>query len=101
MKPFLISSIFCICLVFSVQAQDKTYTPNARQAIKKSRMQQSEYLVLTKDSLEDKHQVSDSRPVNYQLERPVAIDIDAPKRRGKTSTKSGFVKLAANNSKRR
>ena len=98
MKSFFILTACCFGLIFSAQAQDKTYVPNARQAIQKSRMQQSEYLDLTKDSVENQQnatkEVSSPRPVNYQVQRPIAID--APKRRGKKSGESDFIKLAAN-----
>ncbi len=97
MKPYLVVTIFCVCLAVSAQAQDQSYTPNARQAIQKSRMQQPQYFELTKDSFEEKQpalqSVSDSESVNFQLER--TADIDAPKRRGKKSSESSFAKLAA------
>ena len=101
MKPFLILTVFCFCLVFSAQAQDKTYTPNARQAVQKSRMQQPQYFDLTNHSLETEQgslrTAQEPKTVNYQLERPIAID--APKRRGKKPKESNFMKLAANSSK--
>jgi hypothetical protein len=101
MKPFLILSIFCLGLVFTAKAQDNTYTPNARQAVQKSRMQQPQYFELTRDSSKNQEPSMrssiDQQPVNYQLERPIAID--APKRRGKKSSESNFMKLAANSSK--
>jgi hypothetical protein len=101
MKTFSILTIFSFCLVFSVQAQDNQYVPNARQAIQKSRMQQPQYLELTKDTV-DKQQNRVETPapknaVNYQFERPVAMD--APKRRGKKSGESAFAKLASNSKK--
>jgi len=98
MKAFFTLTVCCSCLIFSMQAQDKTYVPNARQAIQKSRMQPSQYLDLTKDSVEDQSnsikEASAPKPVNYQVQRPIAID--APKRRGKKSGESDFMKLAAN-----
>ena len=97
MKTFSILTIFSFCLVFSVQAQDTQYVPNARQAVQKSRMQQPQYLELTKDPvIKQQAQLETPAPqnsVNYLIERPVAID--APKRRGKKSSESTFVKLAS------
>ena len=102
MKSFFILTAICFGLTFSMQAQDKTYVPNARQAIQKSRMQQPQYLDLTKDTVDNQQGTSVqntpvTRPVNYQAERPIAID--APKRRGKKGEESNFIKLAANSSK--
>ena len=102
MKSFFILTAICFGLTFSVQAQDKTYVPNARQAIQKSRMQQPQYLDFTKDKVESQQSSSVQntpviRPTNYQAERPIAID--APKRRGKKSEESSFIKLAANSRK--
>jgi hypothetical protein len=55
-------------------------------------------LDLTKDSVESQQNAVQEapapRPVNYQAQRPIAID--APKRRGKKSEESDFIKLAAN-----
>ena len=98
MKTFSILSIFSFCLIFSVQAQEKTYTPNARQAIQKSRMQQPEYMELTQQPVDNQqgnlaNSESIQPPTNYQIERPVAID--APKRRGKKPKVSTFAKLAS------
>lgn len=98
MKTFCLLTFFSFCLVVTAQAQDKTYIPNARQAVQKSRMQQPQYLELTKDSVSNQQgslkSESAPKPVNYQAERPVSID--APKRRGKKSGESNFTKLAAN-----
>ena len=97
MKTFSILTFFTFCLIFSVQAQDKTYTPNARQAIQKSRMQQPQYMELTQQPVDQQQSNLISgdiqSPTNYQIERPVAID--APKRRGKKPQVSTFAKLAS------
>jgi hypothetical protein len=101
MKTFSVLILLCACLFFSTQAQEQSYVPNARQAVQKSRMQQSQYFELTKNPVNNQHGLlqaaSNGRQVNYQLDRPVAID--GPKRRGKKSGESTFAKLA-NNSKR-
>ena len=88
--------------VFSAQAQEQSYVPNARQAVQKSRMQQPQYYQLTNGAKNpvNKQQdsslaVTKSKRINYQLDRLVAID--APKRRGKKSGESTFAKLADNN----
>ena len=98
MKTFSILTFLSFCLIFSVQAQEKTYTPNARQAIQKSRMQQPQYMELTQQPVDQQQSnlitsgdVQNS--TNYQIERPVAID--APKRRGKKPQVSTFAKLAS------
>lgn len=100
MKTFFALTVISGCLIFSAQAQDKTYVPNARQAIQKSRMQPAQYLDLTRDTVESQpktvQEAPAPKPVNYQAQRPIAIDIDAPKRRGKKSEESDFIKLAAN-----
>ena len=98
MKTFSILTFFSFCLIFSVQAQEKTYTPNARQAIQKSRMQQPEYMELTQEPVDQQQETLANAegiqpPTNSQVERPVAID--APKRRGKKPKVSTFVKLAS------
>jgi len=113
MKTFLTLMICSFGLVFTTQAQDKAYQPNARQAIQKSRMQQPQYYEVTRDMVsENKVQPSDNKDqeyqdllesspapkvVNYQLERPVAID--APKRRGRKPVQSSYTKLASYNQK--
>ena len=87
-------------VVFGAYAQQKQYTPNARQAVQKSRMQQPQYMEVTQPKVKADTQsqaptikaAPATKPVNYQLERPVAID--APKRRGKKGAAS-YVKLAS------
>ncbi len=96
MKTFLLLTGFFFCLAGTAQAQDHSYVPNARQAVQKSRMQQPQYFDLTKDSVESQQSLKEApapKPVNYQAERPIAID--APKRRGKKSQQSSFAKLAS------
>jgi len=97
MKSFPIVLLLSGGLFFSAYAQDNSYFPNARQAVQRSRMQQPQYLDLTKD-LDTKKQGSvqttlDIKQTNYQVQRPVAID--APKRRGEKSGESSFAKLAS------
>ena len=100
MKTFSVLILLSGCLFFSAQAQEHhQYVPNARQAVQKSRMQQSQYFELTNHQV-NKPQgslqtVSKTKQVNYQLERLIAID--GPKRRGKKSRDSTFAKLASNN----
>lgn len=101
MKTFSVLLLLSGCLFFSVQAQEQSYVPNARQAVQKSRMQQPQYLELTKYPV-NKQQgslqaASKARPVNYQSDRPVAFD--GPKRRGNKAGESTFVKLASNSKK--
>jgi len=100
MKTFSLCVLLSFGIFLGVNAQEKSYTPNARQAVQKSRMQQPQYMEVTQSKVEEsrmeaqpKETVSTARATNYQLERPVAID--APKRRGKKSARS-YVKLASN-----
>jgi hypothetical protein len=100
MKTFSVLILLSGILFYSAQAQEQSYVPNARQAVQKSRMQQPQYYQITQNPV-NKQQgsllvASKPKQVNYQLERPVAID--DPKRRGKKSGESTFAKLA-NNSK--
>ncbi len=101
MKTFSVLILLSGCLFFSAQAQEhqQSYVPNARQAVQKSRMQQSQYFELTNHQV-NKPQgslqtVPKTKQVNYQLGRLIAID--GPKRRGKKSGDSTFAKLASNN----
>jgi len=98
MKTFFLCALVSLGTIICVNAQQKTYTPNARQAVQKSRMQQPQYMKVTADqdkAKQRKDQVAAATPqtVNYQIERPLAID--APKRRSKKRT-SNFAKLAGN-----
>ena len=101
MKTFSIVLLLSGGLFFSAYAQDQSHVPNARQAVQRSRMQQPQYLDLTRDpDLKQQGAVQttpDVKQINYQVQRPVAID--APKRRGNRIGESSFVKLA-NYSKR-
>ena len=101
MKTFSIVLLLSGGLFFSAYAQDNSYVPNARQAVQRSRMQQPQYLDLTRDS-EIKQQgavqtTPNVKQTNYQVQRPVAID--GPKRRGSKIGETSFAKLA-NYSKR-
>ena len=88
-------------VVFAANAQQKKYTPNARQAVQKSRMQPPQYMEVTQPEVEADTQTAapvikaatPAKPVNYQVERPVAID--APKRRGNKGAIK-YAKLASN-----
>jgi len=56
MKTFSVLILLSGCLFFSAQAQEHhQYVPNARQAVQKSRMQQSQYFELTN------HQVNNTQ----------------------------------------
>lgn len=98
MKTFSLLTLLSLGVILSVNAQEKTYTPNARQAVQKSRMQQPQYMETTNPTKvkaeQDQNQVraTTTSTVNYQVVRPVAID--APKRRSKKRT-SNFAKLAS------
>jgi hypothetical protein len=96
MKTFSIVFLLTGSLFFSAHAQDQSYAPNARQAVQKSRMQQPQYVNLTKEPVDKQQEnikaTSNSKIENYLLNRPVAID--APKRRAKKSGASTFAKLA-------
>lgn len=89
MKTFLMLTLGCFFLIFSAQAQERQYTPNARQSIQKSRMQQPQYMQVTAPKEEVKEEKQTLKPIrvqqpqNYQITRPLAID--APKRRGDTT----------------
>lgn len=89
-------------MFFTAQAQEQSYAPNARQAVQKSRMQQSQYIEITEDPVNklqgSVEAASKSKQVNYQVNRPVAHD--APKRRGKKSGESTTFARLANNSKK-
>lgn len=98
MKSFFLCAVMSLGTIIFANAQEKTYTPNARQAVQKSRMQQPQYMDVTADQEEakqrkDKAVTAVPQKVNYQIERPLAID--APKRRSKKRT-SNFTKLAGN-----
>ncbi len=91
MKIFSLITLFSLGLVLSINAQEKQYTPNARQAVQKSRMQQPQYMQQqsapikvevkqVKQTPENKA-TTKTAPVNYQVQRDLAID--APKRRAK------------------
>lgn len=106
MKIFTLLTALIFFGALSSSAQEKSYIPNARQAVKKSRMQQPSYMDLTRTSEvketpqepqdSEMNTVAATRPTNYQIERPLAID--APKRRGSKST-SAYSKLASNREK--
>ncbi len=96
MKTFSVSILLCGCIFFTAQAQEQSYLPNARQAVQKPRMQQSQYFELTASTPEtplekQKEQLAASpnaRPINYQMDRLVTMD--GPKRRGKKREESTF-----------
>jgi hypothetical protein len=91
MKIFSLVTLFSLGLILSINAQEKQYTPNARQAVQKSRMQQPQYM--QQQSAPIKVEVKEVKkapegkatpkatPVNYQVQRELAVD--APKRRAK------------------
>lgn len=95
MKIFSLVTLFSLGLVLGLNAQDKTYTPNARQAVQKSRMQQPDYMQQrsapvkvevkqVKETEEAETQIKATQtsvPVNYQQQR--ILTMDAPKRRAK------------------
>ena len=95
MKIFSLITLFSLGLVLGMNAQEKTYTPNARQAVQKSRMQQPQYMqyqsapvkVEVKQTKETETEVkaTPTTPVNYQDQR--ALTMDAPKRRAKRSNR--------------
>lgn len=97
MKTLFTIALCGFGLMVSAQSQETTYQPNARQAVQKSRMQQPQYYEVTRDVIssdqEDLEAIPAPKTVNYQAERPVAID--APKRRGNKPAQSSFAKLAS------
>ncbi len=101
MKTFSLCVLLSFGIFLGVNAQEKSYTPNARQAVQKSRMQQPQYMEVTqpKEVKASESQAktvkaaASAHTVNYQIERPVAIE--APKRRGKKSAE-GYTRLASN-----
>lgn len=99
MKTFSIITLLSLGVFFNANAQEKTHTPNARQAVQKSRMQQPQYMdlgtpseVKAENAPKQVKATTTLKRVNYQVERPVAID--APKRRSKRRT-SHFANLAS------
>ncbi len=91
MKIFSLITLFSLGLVLSLSAQEKQYTPNARQAVQKSRMQQPQYMEqqqsapvkveVKKVKQTPETQATSTPAVNYQQQRVMAMD--APKRRAK------------------
>ncbi len=107
MKTFYLVAIFSIVGILSSQAQEKTYIPNARQAVQKSRMQQPQYMEVSNRPVSTT--VAQSEPTTIQVSTASAPksntqnsqaqqsgDIDAPKRRGNKSSNSTLTKLASN-----
>lgn len=104
MKTFSMIILMALGSVVAINAQKKSYTPNARQAVQKPRMQPPQYMQVTqpqnkeasKEQATPRKETVKGAPaqvVNYQKQR--SLTMEAPKRRGKKSAQS-YTRLASN-----